>query len=174
MGELLDDPLGTPLRSGERAGIRFERDLAHAPEKVWRAITESEHLRHWLPCDIVGERTAGAVVRLVFWPDHVERYAIDEPALPGAVRVWEPPRVFEWTWDTDVLRFELRPTDTGTHLTFTTWLGEAEGLGQTAAGYHVCLEQLRHLLDAGATGPLVDRDVRRWEEEYSALVRSAQ
>ena len=27
--------------------LRFTRTLEHPPEKVWRAITEPEHLAHW-------------------------------------------------------------------------------------------------------------------------------
>ncbi|UMG93452.1 SRPBCC domain-containing protein [Nocardioides sp. TF02-7] len=48
------DRTGVLLRDGDRVGLRFERRLAHPPEKVWRALTESEHLRHWFPADIVG------------------------------------------------------------------------------------------------------------------------
>ena len=35
--------------------LRFTRDLAHSPEKVWRAITETEHLMAWFPQHIIGE-----------------------------------------------------------------------------------------------------------------------
>ena len=30
------------------------RDLPHPPAKVWRALTEPEHLREWAPFDAVG------------------------------------------------------------------------------------------------------------------------
>ncbi|WP_432420569.1 SRPBCC domain-containing protein [Nocardia carnea] len=49
--------------------------LAHPPAKVWRALTESEHLRHWFPADILGERRAGAEVRFRLWPESVEQAA---------------------------------------------------------------------------------------------------
>lgn len=32
--------------------LRFARRLPHAPEKVWRALTEPEHLSVWFPTDI--------------------------------------------------------------------------------------------------------------------------
>ena len=49
-----DRPLATAALHDDAWMVRFERHLAHPREKVWRALTESEHLRAWLPCDIVG------------------------------------------------------------------------------------------------------------------------
>jgi uncharacterized protein YndB with AHSA1/START domain len=169
---IVEQPLGEVLRDGNKWVLRYERLLRHPPEKVWKALTESEHLRHWLPCDIVGERREGADLELPFWPDHVERYSISEPVLHGKIRVWDPVRVFEWTWGTDVLRWELDPTDKGTLLTFTTWLSDpaSDSAGDVAAGYHVCLDQLVELLDKGSTEPLVDVDVGGWEDRYAELV----
>jgi uncharacterized protein YndB with AHSA1/START domain len=163
-----DRPMGTVLNDEGRWGVRYERRLRHPPEKVWRALTESEHLAHWMPCDLVGERRAGATLVVPFWPAAVERYEIAEPVLHGEIRVWEPPRVFEWTWDVDVLRWELEPIDDGTLLTFTTWLGDGkpDTAWGAAAGYHVCLDQLIDLLDDGAVGQLGDRDMGEWEERY--------
>lgn len=28
---------------------------------------------------------------------------------PGEIRIWQPVTVFAWTWDADVLRWELEP-----------------------------------------------------------------
>lgn len=165
-------PLGDVLRDGKDIALRYQRWLSHPVEKVWRALTESEHLRHWFPADLVGERLEGAELQVRFWPSHVERYSIAEAVLPGRIEVWDPNRVFEWTWHTDRLRFELEPTDEGTLLTFTTWLGEGEAadVTGTAAGYHVCLAQLVELLDTGSAGPLVDVDVSPVEARYADLV----
>lgn len=167
-----EQPLATVQQADGHLGLRYERRLAHPPEKVWRALTESEHLEHWMPCDIVGERRAGASIDLPFWPGHVERYAIEEPVLHGQIRVWEPPRVFEWTWGTDVLRWELEETAAGTLLTFTTWLGDddATKAANTGAGYHVCLSFLETWLDTGATGPVVDAEVAFWEARYTEAI----
>jgi uncharacterized protein YndB with AHSA1/START domain len=171
----VDQPLGEVLHEGNRWGLRYRRSLRHSPEKVWRALTESEHLRHWLPCDIVGERRGEADLELPFWPDHVERYSIEEPVTSGKILAWDPPRVFEWTWDADVLRWELEPTAGGTLLTLTTWLGrdDIDLAKDVAAGYHVCLDQLIELLDTGSTEPLIDADVTRWETHYGEAVAAS-
>ncbi|WP_051265878.1 SRPBCC family protein [Nakamurella lactea] len=169
-----DDRLGVVERDGEHWRIRFQRRLNHSPETVWRALTDSAQLQHWMPCDIVGERRAGAEIELPFWPAHVEKYGIQTPTLQGTIRVWDPPCVFEWTWETDVLRWELEPRDGTTILTFTTWLGNDDnGAANTAAGYHACLANLVGLLDTGAAPPLVDADVGPLEQVYGRAVRAA-
>ncbi|WP_164519753.1 SRPBCC family protein [Nocardioides ferulae] len=168
------DRLGAVLADGERRGLRFERLLRHPPEAVWRALTESEHLAAWFPADIVGERRAGAELTLPFWPEHVAAYDIEQPVLTGRVLACDPPRLWELTWDSDVLRFELHPDPAGTRLVFTTWLGAQSldgpaGLAGTAAGYHVCLDALERRLDTGADGSLVDVDVAPLEAAYAEL-----
>lgn len=164
-------PLGTVLRDGDQVGLRYERRLRHSPDKVWRALTESEHLAQWMPCDMVGERRQGARIELPFWSEVVARYELDPPSVPGTIRVWDPPRVFEWTWDTDLLRWELEPTDEGTLLVLTTWLGDAgTPVANTAAGYHVCLDHLVELLDTGHADPVAEDDPTAWEARYRDVV----
>ena len=60
--------------------------------------------------------------------------------------------MFQWTWGGDILRFELNPTTGGTTMTFTTWLEspDLDVAAGAAGGYHVCLNQLRVLLDTGS------------------------
>ena len=164
-----DQPLGELLPDG---GLRYLRHLAHPPESVWRALTEPDHLRHWFPADIVGERRAGAALELPFWPAQVERYGIEQPVTHGQLLAWEPPRLLELTWETDRLRFELAPEAAGTQLTFTTWLGDTspQGIANAGAGWHVCLDQLLTLLDTGRTDPLEDAAVATWEQRYAAAL----
>lgn len=98
--------LGELIRKDDRVGLRFVRRYHHPIERVWRALTESDQLRFWMPCDIVGERRAGARITLPFWPGHVAKYSITEPVLDGEIQVWEPPTRFGWTWGGDVLLWE--------------------------------------------------------------------
>jgi uncharacterized protein YndB with AHSA1/START domain len=59
-------------RDDGRWQLRFTRTLRHPPDKVWRAITEPEHLAQWFPTTIEGDRAAGAPLRFSFpgdqWP----------------------------------------------------------------------------------------------------------
>ncbi len=167
--------LGQILRDRGRYGLRYERRLGHPPEKVWRALTESDSLRHWMPADMVGERRTGADLVFPFWPAHVERFGIpaDQVALAGRMLAWEPPRLLEYSWDVDLLRFELEPDGDGTRLVFTTWLGETDQYPAdgTAAGYHVALDQLVELLDTGTVAlPVIDVPLGDLEQRYAALL----
>ncbi|HEY5978924.1 MAG TPA: SRPBCC domain-containing protein [Microlunatus sp.] len=161
---------GELIREGERPGLRYVRHYPHPIERVWRAITESDQLRHWMPCDIVGDRSAGAAISLPFWPGHVEKYAIDEPTLTGRIEIWEPPSRFGWTWGGDVLIFELIAIGGETQLVFSTWPEDPDlaGLVNAAGGYHLCLAELTLLLDDGSAPPMteVDEVAFRLTESY--------
>ena len=91
--------------------ISFEFDLPHSPQKVWRALTEPEHLKAWFPTDIEGDWLPGSKLRFVFRED-------EGPDFDGEVLAHEPPRLLELRWGDEVLRFELQPTGDGTALTF--------------------------------------------------------
>jgi uncharacterized protein YndB with AHSA1/START domain len=166
-----DARLGRLLPDG---GVQFVRHLRHAPEKVWRALTEGEHLVHWFPTDLVvvgGERVPGARLELPFWPRQVERWQIEQPVTHGELVAWEEPTLLEWIWEGDRLRWELEPHDGGTRLVLSTWFGEPgeEYLTRSGAGYHLCLAMLEELLDTGEVGYLEDTRIAAMEEEYRAV-----
>jgi uncharacterized protein YndB with AHSA1/START domain len=92
---------------------RFERRLAHRPEKVWRALTEESELAHWFPATVEGERKKGAPLRFAFH-DGEERQA------EGTVVECDPPRVLVYTMGDETLRWELHPIPEGCVLVFTT------------------------------------------------------
>lgn len=168
-----DAPLGRVV-PGDPPVLEFVRRLAHPVEKVWHAVTDREHLRSWLPCDIIGDRREGSALRLPFWPEVLEQHGFDDPGLTGSIRVWDPPKVFEWSWDTDIVRFELEPDGDHTVFTLTTWLsGKDAGTAQTAAGYHVCLDHLAQLLDTGAAPSVAEAETSPLETRYAEAVEAA-
>jgi uncharacterized protein YndB with AHSA1/START domain len=120
--------------------LRFTRTLAHPQEKVWRAVTEPEHLAHWFPTTIEGERAAGAPLRFSF-------AAGEAPPFDGEMVVYDPPSVLELRWGTDILRLELRPAATGTELTLLDTLDERGKAARDGTGWHVCLDGLAAHLD---------------------------
>lgn len=155
---------GTLEPVGDRWRIRFTRRLAHRPEKVWRALTEDEHLAAWFPSTIEGERAAGAKLRFDFSDDP---HAPDGMVLDGEVLAWEPPRLFAFLWGEDELRFELAPEGDGTVLTFTDTFDEQGRAARDAAGWHVCLLLLASDLD-GEAPPEASEDL--WASVNPAYV----
>jgi uncharacterized protein YndB with AHSA1/START domain len=144
-----------------RFWLRFERSYPHRCEDVWRALIEPESLAEWFPTAIEGERRAGAELRFVF-PSG------EGPVLSGAVRVFEPPRLLEYSWDTDVLRWELTPTAEGCSLVFTTSVQQRSVAARDATGWHACLDNLAQVVDGqkSARAPL------HFEDRYAEYIRS--
>ena len=100
--------------------LSFEFDLAHPPEKVWRALTDPALLAEWL-LPIVGQK-------LDLKPDHEFTFKTQPyPGWDGTVNCRmldiEPHRRLRYTWtvggelglDT-IVTFTLVPTPSGTRL----------------------------------------------------------
>lgn len=135
------DRFGTLERLADgRSRLRFRRVLPHAQATVWRAVTEPEHLAHWFPSTIDGERAAGATLRFAFPGD------VAEP-IEGEMLAYEPPSVIELRWGTDIVRIELRPVPEGTELTLLDTLDQHGKAARDAAGWHGCLDALALHLD---------------------------
>lgn len=168
-------PLGQIRRDADGVSLRFERELGHPPERVWRALTESDQLRHWMPCDIVGPREAGADIVVPFWDDVAEKYAIEEPILSGRIVTWDPYETFAWEWDDELLTYELEPSRSGTRLVLVVRLGtKGPGADKVGAGYHTCLDQLVALVETDDPPPFIEADPTPYEIEYAALDAQAR
>jgi uncharacterized protein YndB with AHSA1/START domain len=165
-------PEGTPEAMGTlkvhedgQYVLRFERQLTHPPERVWRALTEPGELSQWFPTDIEGERAPGAKIRFVFRDpapraaDMPELLEHDPEDLDGEFTEFDPPHVLAYTWGDEGLRWELEPTAEGCRLIFIHTFTERSGIphpagpwkkaARTAAGWDVCLASLEALLDDG-------------------------
>jgi uncharacterized protein YndB with AHSA1/START domain len=149
--------LGTLTRHGDRWTLVFTRRLAHSREKVWRAVTEPEHLAVWFPQEIVGDRRPGAPLRFV---------SSGGGNFTGQMLAFDPPEVVEFTWGTDLLRIELRPDGTGTLLTLTDTFDDVGKAARDAAGWHECLDRLVSDLD----GTAQPAQGERWRQIHPVYV----
>ena len=136
-----DDDLGRLEQDGDNWSVTFTRRLDHPVEKVWRAVTEDEHLAAWFPDRVIGEFRAGASLRF-------EMETGD--GFDGKMVVFEPPKVMELMWGEDRLRIELQPDGDGTVMTFVDTLVELGKAARDAAGWHECLARLVAALDGAA------------------------
>ena len=119
---------------GEKWTLILVRELRHAPEKVWQALTDPAQLREWAPFEVDGSLgTVGATVILTW---------VGNP-VPHETKVTraDAPRLLEF----GDIRWELDPRDSGTRLTL--WHNiDRRFIAWGAAGWHISFDVLdRHL-----------------------------
>ncbi len=89
--------------------VVVEREFAHPPAKLWRALTTPHLMAEWLM-----ESAFAPVVGTRF------QFRADWGTVDCEVRVVEPERRLAYTWDADALKsvvtFTLTPTAAGTRL----------------------------------------------------------
>ena len=89
--------------------VVVERELAHSPDKVWRALTQPQLLEEWL-------------MKNDFKPlvDHRFRLRADWGAVDCRVLAVEPDKTLSYTWAAyglgTVVSWTLTPAGTGTRL----------------------------------------------------------
>ena len=136
-------------KDGEQWTLIVVRELRHPPEKVWTALTAPASLREWAPFDADANLgTTGSTVKLT---------AIGAPTLQvSETRVTraDAPKVLEYNWGSQNLRWELEPSGGGTRLTL--WHNiDRRFISMGAAGWHICLDVLDHLIDGSPIGRIV-------------------
>ncbi len=104
------------LAKPETQSVVVEREIAHPPEKLWRALTQPHLMEEWL-------------MKNDFAPTVGHRFNLRGEwggVLDCEVLVLEPTRTLAYSWNfkhedpafdlTSVVTFTLTPTGTGTHL----------------------------------------------------------
>lgn len=105
----------TPPAQTESLALEF--DLPHAPEKVWRALTQPELLAEWLLPVVGADLKLEPGSEFVF---KTQPYPGWDGTVNCRVLEIEPHRTLRYAWtvpflDT-VVTFTLAPTASGTHL----------------------------------------------------------
>ena len=95
--------------AAELRTVVVERDIAHPPEKIWRALTQPHLIEEWL---IKNDFKAVAGHRFAF--------RADWGSVDCKVLAVEPNETLSYSWDamglTSVVTWTLTPTRTGTHV----------------------------------------------------------
>jgi uncharacterized protein YndB with AHSA1/START domain len=159
-------------RAGQRWMLIFTRELRHPPEAVWVALTDPAQLEQWAPFD--ADRNLGAVGQATLTMADAGGRMTDEK-LPATIMRAERPRVLEYSWGDDLLRWELEAVGSGqrSHLTLSHTLDDRDLVPRMAAGWHVCLDVAERVLDGKPTGRIVAGDAKQhgWEELRVAYER---
>jgi len=147
-----------------RAALVLARDLSHAPEVVWAALTDPALLPGWAP--FTADRNLGA-------PGAATLQMSDggqARSFAACVRRADRPKVLEYTWGDDRLTWELAPSATGTRLTLRHAVQSRDWVPRVAAGWHLCLAVAERLLDGQPIGPIVGDKAKAygWERLHDA------
>ena len=143
-------------KDGEKWTLVLVKELRHAPEKVWQALTDPAHLREWAPFD--ADRSLGTVGTTV------KLTTVGAPApLVSETKVTraDAPNVLEYKWGDGDIRWELEDFGGGTRLTL--WHNiDRRFIAMGAAGWHICLDILDHLISGTPVGRIVGGDAMKF------------
>jgi len=137
-------------QEGEKWTLILVRELRHAPEKVWEALTDPVQLREWAPYDVQGNLGEVGTVTLT--------WVGTGRALETLVTRADRPRVLEYGDN----RWELEPLGSGTRLTLWSNI-DRRFISWGAAGWHIAFDVLDRLLSGTPIGRLAGGDVMRLE-----------
>ena len=152
---------GTAEFHPDHAILRFERRLAHAPERVWAAITEPGQIEAWWGRASVDLTPGGTM--LIEWLNTDE--AGNSVTMPATITELDPPRLLEIEGEPHgTLRFELEPDGDGTLLRFTTRSQiPDEFRAKVLAGWHFHLDALEDFLADGTRIDWPNWPQDRWQ-----------
>ncbi len=144
-------------QEGDQWKLVLTRELRHSPEKVWKALTDPAQLREWAPFDADGSlATTGASVKLTTIGAPAQY--VSETKITRA----EAPKLLEYNWGGGDMRWELEGVGSGTRLTLWAQI-DKRFIAMGAAGWHVCLDVLEHLLGEEPLGRIVAQDALQFE-----------
>lgn len=155
-------------KDGETWTLVLVRELRHAPQKVWDALTDPEQLREWAPFDADG-RLDAVGHRVTLTTVGAPTPHVTETTVTCA----DAPRLLEYNWGGFDMRWELENLDGGTRLTLWTNI-DRRFISMGAAGWHVCLDVLDHLLGGDPFGRIVGPaafEVAGWERLHAEYAR---
>jgi len=151
-------------KDGDNWTLVLVRQLKHPPARVWQALTDPAHLREWAPFDADRDLGSAGAAKLS---------TVGTPQVADiTVKRADAPKLLEYDWGEQNLRWTLEPAGDGTRLTL--WHNiDRRFISMGAAGWHICFDVLEHLL-AGQpmgrrVGPALMKDAgwQRLNAEYA-------
>jgi uncharacterized protein YndB with AHSA1/START domain len=124
-------------KDGEKWTLILVRELRHAPEKVWQALTDPAHLRGWAPFEVDGSLGTIGSVKLT--------WAGNPQSLETKVIRADAPNALEYNSGGNDMRWELEASGVGTRLTLWHSI-DRRFVAWGAAGWHISFDVLDRLL----------------------------
>jgi len=141
-------------KHGEKWTLVLVRELRHPPAMVWQALTDPAQLSEWAPFD--ADRNLAAV-----GPVKLSAVGAPTPKVSeSTVKRAEAPRLLEYGWGGNDLRWELEPFGSGTRLRL--WHNiDRRYVAWGASGWHICFDVLERLLAGEPMGRIVGAEVMK-------------
>ncbi|MBC1434253.1 ATPase [Listeria rocourtiae] len=138
----------------ETSGIMtFDLELNSEISKVWDLIATTKGFVQWFPELSIGESGVDGLILFDFGNGEYEEMKIT---------VYEPKSILEYTWDKNMVRFELVEQDNKIKLRFTEEINEkTTHTPRDISGWHMCLEKIQGILEG--------KEVSFTEDEFLAL-----
>jgi uncharacterized protein YndB with AHSA1/START domain len=154
-------------KDGEKWTLVLVRELRHSPEKVWEALTDPMHLREWAPFDADGSLGRVGTVKLT-------TVGSPKPLVTETeVRRAEAPKMLEYGWGGNDMRWQLEAFGRGTRLTL--WHNiDRRFISMGAAGWHVCFDVLDRFLGGTPIGRIVGPDAMQfsgWQQLHAEYAK---
>jgi uncharacterized protein YndB with AHSA1/START domain len=122
---------------------------------VWEALTDPAQLSEWAPFDV--DRNLGSVGPVKLSMPRTSTPQVFETSVKRA----EMPRLLEYSWGGNELRWELELLGSGTRLTL--WHNiDRRFISMGAAGWHICFDVLDRLLSGTPMGRIIGSDAMKF------------
>lgn len=138
----------TVRKEGDTWTLVLVRELRHPAAKVWKALTDPAELREWAPFD--ANRSLGAIGPVKLSTVGAPTPHVSETVVTRA----EAPRLLEYSWGGNDIRWELEPMRNGTRLKLWHSI-DRRYVAMGAAGWHICFDVLDRFLGDHPIGRIV-------------------
>lgn len=130
---------GTVKQAGDKVIVQMERDFPYEIDLVWAMLADNQQLKKWFPELSIQTLEEGGRILFDMTGGEYEEMTITSLSEPN---------VMEYTWDKDLVRFDLTPnTSASTHLIFKETIATvAEHTTRDITGWHICLDAIEAIL----------------------------
>ena len=141
-------------KNGDEWTLVLVRDFAQAPPLVWKALTDPVERREWAPFE--SDRNLGSVGTATLT-------TVGAPQVQQSqIKRAESPRVLEFDWGGQNIRWELEPrSGGGTRLTLWPNI-DRRYIAMGAAGWHIALDVLGRFLSGDPVGRMVGPELMKF------------
>jgi uncharacterized protein YndB with AHSA1/START domain len=142
-------------KEGENWTLILVRELRHPPAMVWQALTDPAQLSEWAPFEADRSLDSAGPVKL-------STVGTPTPQISESiVKRAESPRLLEYSWGGNEIRWELEPFGSGTRLTL--WHNiDRRYISWGAAGWHICFDVLERLLAGEPIGRIAGPEAMKF------------